>query len=139
MRSIDWHAVRTACVVGLGLLAGPIIAAGLLLDGDSSGAWAWLFLVATILGLFGAGFVAGWLRSDTPMLHGGLSAALVFGIVQVVAVIIGSPDDTGFSWSAFALTALLALCAGVGGGVVADWTRRRSSRDLQNASTRTLE
>lgn len=128
MSRLDWTIVRTAATGGLLILVPGALGAGLLVDDGSSAAWAWPFAVIILIGFGVAGYVAGRLRPDTPMLHGAVGAFLAYLVAQVLAAVAGLVDGGGLNWAAASLTALLAVTLGVAGALLSDVVHRHRLR-----------
>lgn len=124
---IDLHAVMAAAGGGLAVILPGAALSGLL--ADRSGSWVvWPFLAIIVAGFLVTGLVAGRLRSDTPMLHGALGAASAFVVALVVGLVVAALRDRSISIVAVPLAALVAVTAGVGGGLLADVLHRRAGR-----------
>lgn len=127
MSTLDWTIVRTAATGGLILIVpGAFIAA--LLPTDGSSIWVWPFLALVLIGFGVAGYVAGRLRDDTPMLHGAVSALVAFVVAQLFGLAAIASRGGSISWAAIPLTAVLAASMGVTGALVSDQVRRRRTR-----------
>lgn len=122
--NLDWHVVRTAATAGLLLLVPAAIGAALLVDESNRGLWSFLFFAVTMLGFVIAGFGAGRLRTDTPMVHGLAAAWAAWAVIQAFGVIRRLAAGEEITWLALPLTALIAAAAGVAGAIFADWSRR---------------
>lgn len=125
MENLDWAAIRHAATGGLVVLVPAAILTEIFVDGSSGGALAFLFFAITMFGFATAGFGAGRLRSDRPMVHGMIAALAAWAVIQafgVIKLLIAGDDIT---WLALPLTALIASSAGVAGAVFADWSRRK--------------
>ncbi len=127
MSRIDWTVARTAATGGLIILVPGAFLAALVFDGRSALA-SWLFLAVVLAGFGVAGYVAGRLRPDSPMLHGAAGALLAFGVAQAFGVATAVARGDRISWIAIPLTALLACSMGVGGGLLSDRAPRRAAR-----------
>ncbi len=128
MRRLDWTIVRTAATGGLLLLVPGALGAALALDEGSSAAWALVFVLVILFGFALAGFIAGRLRPDTPMVHGAASAFLAFVVAQLVGVVAGWADGVDISLAATVLTGVLAVTFGIAGALASDVVRRRMAR-----------
>ena len=126
---VDWTIVRTAATGGLILIVPSAVVASRLLGPAPAG--------RLVVGLPGAGpgrpsgvagFVAGRLRPDTPMLHGALGAGLAFVAAQAFGLVLTALRDEPISWVAVPLTALLAVSVGVAGALASDLVHRRAVR-----------
>ena len=100
----------------------------LFVDDDTSSAWSILFGVVTLFGFMVAGYGAGRIRNDTPMLHGATAAALCYVVVQIFGVVRRLASGESINPAMYPLTALLAATMGVAGALFADWYRRKTLR-----------
>jgi hypothetical protein len=124
---IDWTVIAIAAGVGLAVIVPGALASGVL--ADQAGSWVvWLFLGLVVVGFTLSGVVAGHLRSDTPMVHGALGAAVAFLGALAVGLVSAALHDRSLSVAAVPLAALLAVTAGVGGSLLADLVDRRAIR-----------
>lgn len=130
---LDWTIVRTAATGGLIIIVPGAILAGLLFDDGPQGL-VWLFLTAILLGFGVAGYIAGRLRADTPMLHGSLSALVAFVVAQVIGIVSSTARDSTIDWVAIALTAVLAASMGVAGALLSDLVHRKTARVPKTAA-----
>ncbi|MGH1494179.1 MAG: hypothetical protein ACRBK7_33110, partial [Acidimicrobiales bacterium] len=112
---------------GLIIIVPGAFLAALLLTGGSA-AWAWLFLALVLIGFVVAGYVAGRLRDDTPIIHGAVSALIAFVVAQAFGIATTAARGGSISWVTIPLTALLAISMGVVGSLVSDRVRRRQAR-----------
>ncbi len=78
-------------------------------------------LFLQLLGLIGAGYVAGRLAGRDPILHGGLSGLVLFVITTAITV---AADPTTPHLAVIAFTGLLAVVLGSVGGALATATHR---------------
>ena len=127
MTRIDWTVVRTAATGGL-----IVIVPGALVSGLVAERWPgwplWLFLAVVVCGFAAAGFVAGRLRDDTPILHGSLAAALAFAVALAIGLGLASSRGQHVNWMAAPVTAVLAVTVGVAGALVGDRLHRSHRR-----------
>jgi CHASE2 domain-containing sensor protein len=132
VKRIDWTIVRTGATAGLLVVVPAAIIANRALGGRASNGWVWLFLLVVMAGFGLSGVVAGRLRSDTPMLHGALAAALACVVTQVFGLIVAVSGDGSVSLLVAPLALLLAVSAGVAGSLAGDrFSRRRRRLRLQ--------
>ncbi len=114
-------AVALAVSVPAALVAQALDAAGRV-DDDSS----WLFVAAAVVlgGLVGGGYVAGARRPDAPIANGAAAGLAAYLVVQTVAAVrlLARGDDV--TWIAVPVLALLAVAAGMAGGLLADRAAR---------------
>lgn len=131
MNKLDWTVIRTAATAGLLVIVPGAFLASVVFD-DGPGSWAWLFLAVILVGFGLAGYVAGRLRSDTPIAHGLASGLLCFVVAQVVGMVLTLSQGETITWVAFPLTALLAAFLGTGGALLSDLVHRRTIRAHAN-------
>lgn len=127
MSGIDWTVVRTAATGGLIIIVPGAFGSGLLFE-DGPRGLVWLFFVVALTGFGLAGYIAGRLRTDTPMAHGAVSALLAFAVAQVLGIVAAVVGGDGISWVVIPLTALLAVSMGVVGALISDLVQRRATR-----------
>ncbi len=92
------------------------------------GGLAWLFLLIVLIGFVVAGFGAGFLRSDTPMKHGAISAICAYALIQLFGAIWRLSQGNEINPATYPLLALMAGSFGLVGGLFGDWHRRRNRR-----------
>lgn len=122
--NLDWKVVRTAATAGLILLVPAAIGSEFLVDESNRGLLSLLFFSLIILGFVIAGFGAGRLRTDTPMVHGLAAAWAAWAVIQAFGVIRRLASGEDITWQALPMSALIAATCGVAGAVFADWSRR---------------
>lgn len=127
----DWTIVRTAATGGLIIIVPGAIGSGLLFEDGPTGL-VWLFFAIVLAGFGVAGYIAGRLRTDTPLAHGAISALLAFAVAQLFGIVTSLTRGDGISWIAIPLTALLALSMGVAGALLSDVAHRRSTGAAQS-------
>lgn len=127
MSRFDWTIARTAATGGLIIIVPGAFLSRLVFNSGPQ-ALAWVFLVVVLIGFGLAGYIAGRLRPDTPMLHGSVSALLAFVVAQVFGIIAALARGDSISWVVIPLTALLAASLGVAGALAADVAHRRTAR-----------
>ena len=124
MSAVNWTVIRNSALVGLLIIVPVALITSLFVD-DAPGWSAWLFLAVTVLGFIAAGWMAGRARSNTPMLHGSIAAAVTYIIAQLIGIIARLVADEAVNLVAVVLSAVLAAACGVGGALLADWLVRR--------------
>ncbi len=92
------------------------------------GGLAWLFLFIVLVGFVVAGFGAGFLRSDTPMKHGAISAIVAYVMIQIFGAVWRLARGEDINPITYPLLALMAGSFGLVGGLFGDWHRRRTQR-----------
>ena len=137
MASLDWAAIRTAVLVGLALIGSVAVVASVATD-DPPGWAVWAFVLVAAVGFVAAGGVAGWARSDRPMIHGLTAAGLTVLVLLAVGVARGGDDGRGYSYAAAGVAVLIAASCGVAGAVGADWLRRRAARRRTSRDARAV-
>lgn len=127
VNSLDWTVIRTAATAGL-LVIVPGAFLSSVVFSDPPAGLAWVFFTLVLAGFGVAGYVAGRLRPDTPMLHGAISAVLAFVVAQVFGMILTFSRGGSIVWVAIPLTVLLAASFGIAGGLASDLVHRRALR-----------
>ena len=134
---VHWTVIRLAVAVGLSVVIPAALVAQVLADEhEESSGWVLLFFVVTVLGFVLAGFVAGRLRSDTPLSHGATAGAVTWAAVQVFGTVRRVVADESVSWLGIVFAGMLAVTAGVAGGAFGDWFRRRIEPRIARRPTR---
>ncbi len=126
MGFIDWTVIRSSALAGLMIIVPAALVSQWLASGD--GAWPFLFLLVVLIGFVVAGFGAGFLRSDTPMKHGAISAIAAYVVVQTVFAVVRLARGEDLNPITYPLLALMAGSFGLLGGLFGDWHRRRTRR-----------
>lgn len=127
MNTLDWTVIRTAATGGLLVLVPGALGATVLFK-DPPAALTWLFVGLVLGGFTVAGYVAGRLRPDTPMLHGAISGLLAFLVAQLFGLVVLLANGDRIVWVAVPLTALLSASFGVAGALLSDLVHRRTIR-----------
>jgi len=125
--TLDWTVIRTAATAGLLVIVPGAFVASVLFDDGPTGL-AWLFLLVVLAGLGLSGYVAGRLRSDTPIAHGLISGLLCYLVAQLFGVIVSLARGDTISWALIPLGALLACLLATGGALLSDVVHRRAVR-----------
>lgn len=126
LAKIDWPVVVNAAGAGLLVVIPAALLTALVFSDTSTSRWAILFSLVIFLGFAVAGFGAGRLRRDTPMIHGALAALLCYVVVQGFGIARRLVADKPLNLATYPLSALLAACLGVAGALFADWYLRRN-------------
>ena len=71
--TIDWDVIKQAALAGLFVLVPAIVVLTLVLDENSASIWIYIFGLILVFGFMTAGYGAGRIRSDTPMIHGAIA------------------------------------------------------------------
>jgi len=125
---IDWRAVRSGALPGLLIIIPAALLASVSVGDRGRPIWSVVFGVLVLFGFMTAGYGAGRLRTDTPMMHGALAAVACYVVVQAFGIVTSLARGNSLSPDKYILTVLLAAVMGVAGGLFADWYRRRLSR-----------
>ncbi len=128
MPKIDWLTIRTSATAGLIIIIPAAVLSAVLVGENGSPGWSILFVFAILLGFFIAGFGAGRLRDDTPMMHGSLAAMACYVVVQIFGSIrrlaVGDPINP----ISYPLILMIAATVGIAGALFADWSARKTDR-----------
>ncbi len=127
MGYIDWTVIRSSALAGL-MIVVPAALIAQFLRSTAVGGLAWLFLFIVLVGFVVAGFGAGFLRSDTPMKHGAISAIVAYVMIQIFGAVWRLARGEGINPITYPLLALMAGSFGLVGGLFGDWHRRRTQR-----------
>lgn len=125
--SLDRRAVSLGAGAAVVVYGATRALAAVLSSGDE-GNRSWPLVAITFGSFVLAGGIAGWLRSDRPMVNGAASAALASAVVLVIGLVQLRGDDERLRVAVVMLAVLLAVSCGAGGGLAADWLRRRLTR-----------
>lgn len=124
---IDWTVIRSSALAGL-MIVVPSALIAQFLRSTAVGDLAWVFLVIVLIGFVVAGFGAGFLRSDTPMKHGAISAICAYAMIQIFGAAWRIARGESINPVTYPLLALMAGSFGLVGGLFGDWHRRRTRR-----------
>ncbi len=125
---IDWLTIRTAATAGLIIIIPSAILSTVLIGENGSFAWSALFAFLILLGFFVAGFGAGRLRSDTPMMHGSIAAMSCYAVVQIFGIGRRLVAGESINPVSYPLFLMIAATCGIAGAVFADWSARKTAR-----------
>lgn len=128
MPKIDWLTIRTSATAGLIIIIPAAVLSAVLVGEGGSRGWSILFILIILLGFFIAGFGAGRLRDDTPMMHGSLAAMTCSVVVQVFGAIRRLAAGDPISPIQYPLILMIAASVGVAGALFADWSARKTAR-----------
>ncbi len=128
MPKIDWLTVRTAASAGLMIIIPAALVSAFLVGEDGPVGWSVLFVLLVLLGFFVAGFGAGRLRNDTPMMHGSLAAMSCYAVVQIFGTIRRLSAGESIHPITYPLFLMIAAALGIAGAVFADWSARKTAR-----------
>jgi hypothetical protein len=126
--AIDWVVIRTAALAGLFVLVPAIVVLTLVLDDSSSTLWIYLFGLLAVFGFLTAGYGAGRIRSDTPMIHGAIAGLACYVAIQLFGVIFRLIRGDSINPLQYPFLAMLSAALGASGGLFADWYRRKGDR-----------
>lgn len=104
------------------------VLSAILVGEDGSVLWSALFIFLIVLGFFIAGFGAGRLRNDTPMMHGSVSAMVCYAIVQLFGTARRVAAGDSINLMSYPLFLMIAASCGIAGAVFADWSERKTAR-----------
>lgn len=103
------------------------VLSALVVNDDTSRLWSILFMALIFLGFFIAGFGAGRLRNDTPMMHGSAAAMVCYAVVQVFGTIRRVAQGESINLASYPLMLIIAATCGIAGAVFADWSERKTA------------
>ncbi len=126
LQPIDWRVIRTSATAGLMLIVPAALLSALLVGEDRRPGLGFIFVSIILLGFIIAGFGAGRLRSDTPMIHGALAAFACYAVVQIFGTLRILITGGDINLATYPMSAILASFCGVAGALFADWYGRRS-------------
>lgn len=104
------------------------ILSAVFVDNSSANLWSFLFAFIVLLGFFIAGFGAGRLRNDTPMMHGSIAAMACYLVVQLFGTVRRIAQGDSINLVSYPLMLMIAATCGVAGAVFADWSARKTAK-----------
>ncbi len=128
MPKIDWLTIRTSATAGLIIIIPAAVLSVIFVGENGSSGWSILFVVAILLGFFIAGFGAGRLRDDTPMMHGSLAAMACYVVVQIFGAVRRLATGDPINLISYPLVLMIAATVGIAGALFADWSARKMAR-----------
>lgn len=128
MVAIDWVVIRSAALAGLLVLVPAIIVLTLVLDDSASSAWIYLFGLIMVFGFLTAGYGAGRIRSDTPMIHGAIAGVSCYVVIQGFGAISRLVRGESINPLQYPFLAVFSAALGASGALFADWYRRKGLR-----------
>ncbi len=124
--NIDWSVVANGAGAGLMIVVPAAVLSAVFIDGNTF--WAFAFLLVILVGFTIAGFGAGRIRRDTPMMHGALAGIATYVVVQGFGVVTQLLRGDSINVATYPVSAILAGTCGVCGGLLADWYQRKMLR-----------
>lgn len=129
MVAIDWNVIKSAAFAGLMVLVPAIVVLTLVLDDSSASIWIYIFGLILVFGFMTAGYGAGRVRSDTPMIHGAIAGLACYVVIQVFGVLSRLLRGESINPLQYPFLALFSAALGTSGALFADWYRRKDARD----------
>lgn len=126
--AIDWDVIKTAAFAGLFVLVPAIVVLTLVLDENSASIWIYIFGLILVFGFLTAGYGAGRIRSDTPMIHGAIAGVACYVAIQLFGVISRLIRGDSINPWQYPFLAMFAASLGACGALFADWYRRKDAR-----------
>ena len=126
--AIDWIVIRSAVIAGLLVLVPAIVVLTLVLDDSSATFWIYVFGLIMVFGFATAGYGAGRMRSDTPMIHGAVAGFGCYVVIQTFGALFRLLRGDEINPLQYPFLAMFSAALGASGALFADWYRRRSSR-----------
>lgn len=128
MVAIDWNVIRSAALAGLFVLVPAIVVLTLVLDDSSATVWIYVFGLILVFGFMTAGYGAGRVRSDTPMIHGAIAGVACYAAIQLFGVVSRLLRGESINPWQYPFLAMLSAALGASGALFADWYRRKEAR-----------
>lgn len=128
MVAIDWDVIKSATFAGLFVLVPAILVLTLVLDESSASIWIYIFGLILVFGFLTAGYGAGRIRSDTPMIHGALSGVACYVAIQLFGVLSRLLRGESINPWQYPFLAMFSAALGASGALFADWYRRKGVR-----------
>jgi hypothetical protein len=126
--AIDWVVIRSAALAGLLVLVPAIIVLTLVLDDSASTVWIYLFGLIMVFGFLTAGYGAGRIRSDTPLIHGAVAGVSCYVVIQVFGAVSRLIRGESINPLQYPFLAMFSAALGASGALFADWYRRKELR-----------
>lgn len=128
MVAIDWVVIRSAALAGLMVLVPAIVVLTLVLDESSASIWIYIFGLLLVFGFLTAGYGAGRVRSDTPMIHGAIAGLSCYAAIQLFGVVSRVLRGESVNPWQYPFLAIFSASLGASGALFADWYRRKDAR-----------
>lgn len=128
LSAIDWRTIRTSALAGLMVIV-PAALLSELVVGDEGGRplLGFLFVAVIVIGFVIAGFGAGRLRNDTPIMHGVVAAISCYAVVQILGLIKRLVVGDDINIASYVVSAILAGFCGASGALFAERMQRQAS------------
>lgn len=126
--AIDWVVIKSAALAGLFVLVPAIVVLTLVLDDTSASIWIYIFGLILVFGFLTAGYGAGRIRSDTPLIHGAIAGFACYVAIQLFGVISRLLRGDSINPWQYPFLAMFAASLGACGALFADWYRRKDAR-----------
>ncbi len=128
MVAIDWVVIKSAALAGLFVLVPAIVVLTLVLDESSASIWIYIFGLILVFGFMTAGYGAGRIRNDTPMIHGAIAGVACYATIQLFGVVSRLIRGESINPWQYPFLALFSAALGASGALFADWHRRKGVR-----------
>lgn len=128
MVAIDWVVIKSAALAGLFVLVPAIVVLTLVLDDSSASIWIYIFGLILVFGFMTAGYGAGRMRSDTPMIHGAIAGLSCYVAIQLFGVLSRLIRGESINPWQYPFLAMFSAALGASGALFADWYRRKDGR-----------
>jgi len=126
--AIDWDVIKSAALAGLFVLVPAIVVLTLVLDDSSATIWIYIFGLILVFGFLTAGYGAGRIRSDTPMIHGAIAGLTCYAAIQLFGVVSRVIRGDSINPWQYPFLAMFSASLGASGALFADWYRRKGTR-----------
>jgi len=126
--TIDWDVIKQAALAGLFVLVPAIVVLTLVLDENSASIWIYIFGLILVFGFMTAGYGAGRIRSDTPMIHGAIAGLACYVAIQLFGVVSRLIRGDSINPWQYPFLAIFSAALGASGALFADWYRRKDAR-----------
>ena len=126
--AIDWVVIKSAALAGLFVLVPAIVVLTLVLDESSASIWIYIFGLILVFGFMTAGYGAGRIRNDTPMIHGAIAGVACYATIQLFGVVSRLIRGESINPWQYPFLALFSAALGASGALFADWHRRKGVR-----------
>lgn len=127
---LDWLTIRTSAIAGLIIVLPSAILSEAFVGDDGAPGWTVFFSILILVGFVIAGFGAGRLRDDTPMIHGAMAALVCWAVVQFLGAVRRLIAGDPLNLAGYPVIAAIAMGAGIIGAMFAGWSGRRTGRGI---------